>query len=158
MPQALKNIDSLITKQPDNPFFYELKGQFLFEKGKLPEALVAYKKALTLRPDSAEIMFGFAQTALEAPHSAGELKQIISTLNRSILKKEKADSWVLLARAYDEANRKADALYASARFNMLLENYIVAEKQIALAEKNNPSPELKLKLADLKSLLNSLRQ
>ena len=130
----------------------------MFEKGKLPEALVAYKKALTLRPDSAEIMFGFAQTALEAPHSAGELKQIISTLNRSILKKEKADSWVLLARAYDEVNRKADALYASARFNMLLENYIVAEKQIALAEKNNPSPELKLKLADLKSLLNSLRQ
>ena len=41
---------------------------------------------------------------------------------------------------------------------MLLENYTVAEKQIALAEKNKPSAELKLKLADLKSLLNSLRQ
>lgn len=158
LPQALKNIDSLIAKQPENPFFYELKGQFLFEKGKLPEALTAYKKALTLRPNSAEIMFGFAQTALEAPHNLEELKQIIATLNRSVLKKEKADTWVLLARAYNEAGRKADALYASARFNMMLENYAIAEKQIAQAEKNNPSPELKLKLADLKSLLNSLRQ
>lgn len=158
LPQALKNIDSLIAKQPENPFFYELKGQFLFEKGKLPEALTAYKKALTLRPNSAEIMFGFAQTALEAPHNLEELKQIIATLNRSVLKKEKADTWVLLARAYNEAGRKADALYASARFNMMLENYAIAEKQITQAEKNNPSPELKLKLADLKSLLNSLRQ
>ena len=158
LPQALKNIDSLIAKQPENPFFYELKGQFLFEKGKLPEALTAYKKALTLRPNSAEIMFGFAQTALEAPHNLEELKQIIATLNRSVLKKEKADTWVLLARAYNEAGRKADALYASARFNMMLENYAISEKQIAQAEKNNPSPELKLKLADLKSLLNSLRQ
>lgn len=158
LPQALKNIDSLIAKQPENPFFHELKGQFLFEKGKLPEALTAYKKALTLRPNSAEIMFGFAQTALEAPHNLGELKQIIATLNRSVLKKEKADTWVLLARAYNEAGRKADALYASARFNMMLENYAIAEKQIAQAEKNNPSPELKLKLADLRSLLSSLRQ
>lgn len=158
LPKALKNIDSLIAKQPENPFFHELKGQFLFEKGKLPEALAAYKKALTLRPNSAEIMFGFAQTALEAPHNLGELKQIIATLNRSVLKKEKADTWVLLARAYNEAGRKADALYASARFNMMLENYAIAEKQIAQAEKNNPSPELKLKLADLRSLLSSLRQ
>lgn len=158
LPQALKNIDSLIAKQPNNPFFYELKGQFLFEKGKLSEALTAYQQALSLRPDSAEIMFGWAQAALESPHNLDELKQIIAALNRSILKKEKADSWVLLARAYDEAGRKADALYASARFNMMLENYNIAEKQIMQAEKNNPSPELKLKLADLKSLLNSLRQ
>ena len=154
----MKNIDSLIAKQPNNPFFYELKGQFLFEKGKLSEALTAYQQALSLRPDSAEIMFGWAQAALESPHNLDELKQIIAALNRSILKKEKADSWVLLARAYDEAGRKADALYASARFNMMLENYNIAEKQIMQAEKNNPSPELKLKLADLKSLLNSLRQ
>lgn len=158
LPQALKNIDSLIAKQPENPFFYELKGQFLFEKGKLPEALTAYKKALTLRPDSAEIMFGFAQTALEAPHNKNELTQIISALNRSILKKNKADTWLLLARAYDEASRKADALYASAQFNLMLENYNIAEKQITQAEKNNPSPELKLKLNDLKNLLNTVRQ
>lgn len=158
LPQALKNIDSLIAKQPENPFFYELKGQFLFEKGKLPEALTAYKKALTLRPDSAEIMFGWAQTALEAPHNKNELTQIISALNRSILKKNKADTWLLLARAYDEASRKADALYASAQFNLMLENYNIAEKQITQAEKNNPSPELKLKLNDLKNLLNTVRQ
>lgn len=158
LPQALKNIDSLIAKQPENPFFYELKGQFLFEKGKLPEALAAYKKALTLRPDSAEIMFGWAQTALEAPHNKNELTQIISALNRSILKKNKADTWLLLARAYDEASRKADALYASAQFNLMLENYNIAEKQITQAEKNNPSPELKLKLNDLKNLLNTVRQ
>ena len=31
-------------------------------------------------------------------------------------------------------------------------------RKIALAKKNKPSAELKLKLADLKSLLNSLRQ
>ena len=158
LPAALKNIDSLIAEQPDNPFFHELKGQFLFEKGKLPEALAAYNKALSLRPDSAEIMFGFAQAALEAPHNTAELQQIIAALNRSVLKKNKADTWILLARAYGEAGRKADALYASAQFNITLENYAAADKQIAQAEKNNPSPDLKLKLADLKSLLNSLRQ
>lgn len=158
LQQSLKSLNALIAAQPDNPFFYELKGQFLFEKGHISEAISAYRQALTLRPDSAEIMFGWAQAALEAPHDAAELNQIIAALNRSVLKKNKADTWILLARAYDEANRKADALYASARFNLLLENYNIAEQQIKQAEKNNPSPELKLKLNDLKAAINSSRQ
>ncbi|RZI46336.1 hypothetical protein EDM53_04225 [Rickettsiales endosymbiont of Peranema trichophorum] len=51
--KALTLLDILISKsQGLNPYFLELKGQFLFESGKVELAIPYYEKALKLRPAS----------------------------------------------------------------------------------------------------------
>ncbi|HUH09745.1 MAG TPA: M48 family metalloprotease, partial [Brevundimonas sp.] len=44
--KALDAVDALLTEQPANPYFWELKGQILFEEGRPAEAIGAHQKAV----------------------------------------------------------------------------------------------------------------
>lgn len=57
LKKALAEIDKLLAKYPSDPFFNELKGQFLAESGRSKEALAYYKKADVLFPDSYLLKF-----------------------------------------------------------------------------------------------------
>jgi predicted Zn-dependent protease len=148
--QAVTLLDSLLTQSPDNPYFYELKGQFLFESGRLKEALAPYEKAHALQPEAYGILIGWAQTILESPHSADDLNRVIVALNKKTISRPTPTGWLLLARAYDENGRKAEALYAAARYSLAIGNKDAARRQIEEAEKQHPSSTLALKIKDLK--------
>lgn len=62
---GLAGIDGLIAQEPNNAFFYELRGQMLMENGRLSEALPAYEAALDLAPNEPLIEMAFAQAALQ---------------------------------------------------------------------------------------------
>lgn len=153
LPQALKLLNDLLDEQPQNPFFHELKGQFLFESGQINEACRAYDKALSLKPDLPGLMFGWAQCALEMPHNKKLLKKIINILNRLQNKRPNLIAWNLLARAYYETEQPAEALFAAAQYSYGLNNFETARRQIQQAEKLKPSPSLQIKLNDLKNKL-----
>jgi predicted Zn-dependent protease len=63
---ALSQIGALIAEHPDDPFFHELKGQMLFENGRIAEALPAYETAVRLLPEAPQLRLGLAQVQLEA--------------------------------------------------------------------------------------------
>jgi predicted Zn-dependent protease len=63
---ALTQIDALIAEHPGDPYFHELKGQMLFENGRIAEALPAYEAAARLLPESSQLRLGLAQVQLEA--------------------------------------------------------------------------------------------
>ena len=63
---ALSQIGALIAEYPDDPYFHELKGQMLFENGRIAEALPAYETAVGLLPGAAQLRLGLAQVQLEA--------------------------------------------------------------------------------------------
>lgn len=155
LEQSINTLDQLIAKNPQNPYFYELKGQFLFERGKLKPALEAYDKALKLKPQSADMLLGWAQTYLELPHNKNDIKKIINSLNLSLLKRQNLTAWILLARAYNENGQEAEAVYASAQYSIGIGNIDAARQQIAQAEKLKPSASLQLKLNDLKRKIAS---
>ena len=46
--------------QPQNPYFWELKGQILFENGKIKESLKAYEKSVSLAPQDHLIKINYA--------------------------------------------------------------------------------------------------
>ena len=46
--KALAEIDSLLHEQPDNPYFWELKGQILFDNGRVAKAIGPYQRAVAL--------------------------------------------------------------------------------------------------------------
>jgi len=51
LKNAIKEIDSLIAEQPENPYFHELKAQILYESGQGTDALPSARRALELKPD-----------------------------------------------------------------------------------------------------------
>ena len=49
---AIARMDGLIKRAPNNPYFWELKGQILLETGKPREALPSLRKAVSLAPNA----------------------------------------------------------------------------------------------------------
>jgi len=148
--QALNLIDSLIKEQPQNPYFYELKGQILFESGKIKESVSAYEKALNLLPDNYLLQISLAHSLLEENDSSQNTQRAMTLLHKSIISDPSSFAWQLLARAYDKSGNKAAAYYATAEFNYAIGNVPSALKQLENAEKNSPDKQIQLKINDLK--------
>ncbi len=62
---ALNIVDQLIDESPEDPFFYELKGDILKDAGKIREAMIAYNQAITILPWAALIRISLARVHLE---------------------------------------------------------------------------------------------
>lgn len=61
---AVALVDALLADYPDDPFFYELKGQILFEDAKPTEAEIAYRKALQTLPNAPRIELELSRVLL----------------------------------------------------------------------------------------------
>ena len=62
---ALTLIDGLIAEWPEDPYFHEFRGQMLFEKGRIAEAVPEFETAVRLLPDSPQIRLALAQAQIE---------------------------------------------------------------------------------------------
>ena len=49
LQRALAELDAMLTNHPDDPWFHELKGQVLFENGRVREAIAPYSRAVALK-------------------------------------------------------------------------------------------------------------
>ncbi len=119
LPKALKEIDGLIEEQPRNPFFQELKGQMLFEHGKIRESIAPHKFSTELAPQYALLKINHARSlvALEETTTTEEAIEILKTaLN---MERENIFGWTELARAYSTVGRDdlASLATAEAYFN-----------------------------------------
>ncbi len=124
---ALERTDSLIADYPNDPYFYELKGQILFETGKAADAVEPYQKAVSLLPDSALMRLGLIQAQIEkddADSLADAEKRLSVFTNMS---HEIPLIWRLQAIVYGRTGRQGLASYALAEYNLALGNKKQAE-------------------------------
>ena len=149
---ALEDINLLVAKYPQNPYFEQLRGQILFESGQIQKALESAKKSLKMNPKLTESLLLCAQSILEMKNHQKDLQTAIDALNKLQILKENAKAWELLSKAYYEQGKKAESYYALARYNLFIGDIKAAQKQIERALKENPSKALKLKLSDLENL------
>ena len=147
--KALRLIDELIKEQPQNPYFYEQQGQFLFESGKVRQSISAYQKALRLLPDTPAIQLSLAHSIIESSPATTEIRQAVTLLKSSLLRQPNALGWQLLAQAYGMQNKTADSYYATAEFNYLIGNLEVAKNHLEQAKKQTKDQSLLLKISDL---------
>lgn len=116
--ESLNAMNQLIEKNPDNPYFHELKGQILFETGQIQPAIQAYQQALSILPDSLLINLAYANVLLESA-KPNEVDQALSALlTVTHQDAEIPAAWQLLARAYDLKKERFLANYAMAEFFM----------------------------------------
>ena len=73
--KAVAEIDSLISEDPTNPYFRELKGQLLFETGRVAESIPHHRKAVELAPDEPLIRISLAQALIAEPGSEDDPKR-----------------------------------------------------------------------------------
>jgi predicted Zn-dependent protease len=112
---AVAKIDDLIHAMPNNPYFYELKGQTLLESGHPAEAIPPLQRAVQLAPDPALIQIELGQ-ALVATNNVKMADEAIPLLRSALIREpEAADAYTQLAMAYGRKNDLADADLASAQ-------------------------------------------
>ena len=111
---AVRQIDDLIKTYPDDAFFYELKGQILFETGQAKKAVSAYEKAVALRGKSVLLRIGYAQALIETQERENLLKAAETLEDVSASHARISFVWRLLAIAYGRLDRLDLAAYAQA--------------------------------------------
>jgi len=120
--KSMTEMDSLIKESADDPFFHELKGQILFENGRVAEALASYEKAVRLLPNSPLILADLAK--VELAQNDTHLSSAIAHLEKAtLIDNSNADAWHFLAIAYGKTGNKGLSSLALAEEALLAADY-----------------------------------
>jgi predicted Zn-dependent protease len=112
---ALTQIDGLIQLQPNNPYFYELRGQALLEGGKPSEAIIPLRKAVALS-NSAPLIEMLLGQALVGTDNKAYTEEAIRILRAAVARETEAPlGYMQLAMAYGRKGDFAEADLASAQ-------------------------------------------
>ena len=112
--RALSAVDELLTEQPDNPYFWELKGQILFEEGRPEEAIGAHQRSVEIKPDAPLLHVNLAHALIETRDDA-RLDAAVNHLKRATaLERDNSMAWRLLGQAYASQGKEGEARLASA--------------------------------------------
>ena len=124
--QALAQVDSLLAEAPNDPFFYELKGDILQDAGKVADSLQPYRKAIEILPWAALIRINLAQSLLEMNNPALD-SEALTNLNEALrYEPEIPLAWRLKSTAYSRNGDQAHVMLALAEEAMLTEKRDVA--------------------------------
>jgi predicted Zn-dependent protease len=135
---AIAQIDALIALAPNNPYFYELKGQALLENGRAAEAIVPLRRATQLAPNATliQIMLGEAMVGTENKQYADEA---ISLLRNALAREpESVQGYSQLAMAYGRKGDLAQADLASAQASFMKGDVKTARELAARAKTRFP--------------------
>src|SRR5579863_9354381 len=112
---ALGQIDALIQVQPNNPYFYELRGQALLEGARPAEAIAPLRKAVQLS-NSAPLIEMLLGQALVGADNKAYTDEAISILRNAVSREtEQPLGYTQLAMAYARKGDLAEADLASAQ-------------------------------------------
>ncbi|MGF1543313.1 MAG: M48 family metalloprotease [Parvularculaceae bacterium] len=112
--KGLAEIDALLEKHPENAYFHELKGQMLFEFGRVEESIQPHRRSVQLQPDEAlfQVNLGRAYFATEDkskyPSALGHLKASLLEEPHNSL------AWFEMSRVYGAMGDEPRAYLARA--------------------------------------------
>lgn len=146
-------IDGLIEERPDDPYFWELKGQMLFENGRIEEAIEAYRESTRLLPFAPLILVAMSHAMVES----GDPKYVPETQNalRVALQEDPNDvfAWQLSAKSYALNNQPGLSAYAAAERAFLMGQLGEVMRYVRKAEEVLPTgTPLWVRLQDLKAV------
>ena len=105
LDKALGEVDGLIRDFPANPYYRELKGQMLFENGKIRDAIAPYEDAVKLAPRAPLIRISLAQVYIETSDPALNKRAIAYLEDAARVEGREGSLWRLLAIAYGRDNQ-----------------------------------------------------
>jgi predicted Zn-dependent protease len=132
--EALRQVDILLAKRPNDPYYTELKGQFLLEAGHATRAAAWYAKAVALAPKEPLILAGHGR-ALLAINTRDSNREALRILSRA-RDMDPRDERMLrdLALAWARAGNDGMASLVTAERYALLSRFKDAETHALRAE------------------------
>lgn len=119
---AIQEMDSLLQSYPNDPYYNELKGQILFEQGKVREAMPSYERANKLLPDAPLLKLQLA-TIYIATNDSSLLNPAINLLKVVTVKEpNNAMAWYQLGMAYGRQGDMGMSYLALAERAVVLSN------------------------------------
>ena len=154
---SLKYINELITMEPRNPYFLEIKAQALFENGRLNEAKTAYKQTLDLKPEADLFKLSYAEAVLATSHSRKEMESLIPLLEQTNRNRDFPIAYHYLGKIYADMGQMAEADYFAAEYNYAIGETELAQRQLskALKLKRPLRSDIKLRAEDLEQKLKA---
>jgi len=111
---ALSEIDILISEEPENPYFHELKGQILFEGGRPADSVSPLEEADRLLPGHPLILISLARSYI-ARNAPGDVEAGEQALRDALISEpDNAFAWAQLAIALETQGLRAEAQLATA--------------------------------------------
>jgi predicted Zn-dependent protease len=131
---AQKLIDGLIKSAPNDPYFYELKGQAYLETGNPAAAIAPLRKAVALAPNAniIKVLLGQALVATDKPGVANEVINLLTVALQA--EPELSIGYRALARAYALNNNIPMAQLATAQGLLIDGNLQEAKIQATRAQ------------------------
>lgn len=140
---ALKEIDSLIEEEPDNPYFHELKGQILFETGRPVDSIDPLIEANRLLPDNALLKISLARSLLERNEPEDIVRAEEALRDALISEPNNAFAWTQLAIVFEAQDNRPLAQVATAEAAYNIGNYprahSFAQRAILELQPNTPA-------------------
>ena len=102
---ALPEIDGLIRDFPNDPYYRELKGQMLFENGRVRDAMRPYEDAVKLAPSAALLRISLSQVYIESGDPTLNKRAIAYLNDASRAEGRESQVWHFLATAYGRDNQ-----------------------------------------------------
>jgi len=149
LAEALPLLDGLLAEQPNNPWLYELKGQVLFENGRVRDSLTPYREAVRLAPEQPQIRMALAHAMVESGDPLllrPAVQQLQSALERE---RDSADGWRTLGTAWGKLGDIGQANLALAEEAMLNGDIPTARALATRAEKQLPAGPAKMRAGDI---------
>ncbi|MGB0412755.1 MAG: M48 family metalloprotease, partial [Pikeienuella sp.] len=116
--EALATMDKLIALRPEDPYYWELKGQILFESGRAAAAVDPLRKAVALAPQEPLITGALGRALLSLNDPALDA-EALTALEKGARGRPEVVILRDLATAYARAGREGEAALATAERFML---------------------------------------
>lgn len=104
---ARTGAQTLIAKNPESPYFYELLGDIEFQFGHYDDSVVAYEKSLELSPDAPQIQTALA-LVLSERNKPGDQARAAELTRTAILHEPAPLAYWVLAKTFDDGDGRAD--------------------------------------------------
>lgn len=131
---ALPEVEKLIRENPQNPYFHELKADFLMRSGRSRDAIQPLRQALKLAGDAPLISIRLAQ-ALDGESDPKSVNEAVALVRRSLIADKNPQGYRLLASGYAKQGRVAEADLSIAEAHFLEGNVKKAQIFAKRAEK-----------------------
>jgi len=131
LAKALPAIDALIHDFPSDPYYRELKGQMLFENGRVRDAIGPYQDAVRLMPSAPLLRISLSQVYIETGDPALNKRAIAYLDDASRQEGRDSQVWHFLAVAYGR-----DGQMGMAALSLAEQALATGKKKDAMQEAN----------------------
>lgn len=136
-------IAGLISEEPLNPYFHELKGQMMFENGRMEAALESYRESIRLLPNAPLLRTAIAHVEIEI--NRPELIDDALIHTKAALRKDRfiSRAWRLKGVAHGRKGQLGLSAVSLAEYNLLIgrkaQAKTLAQRALKLLKNGEPA-------------------